>query len=291
MTSSERRASPGGGFWLTVAALAFGGACTGEIDNIGDPSAGSLVVGDQDDSPSSSNGDIGSVAQAVTAGLPLCGSCSRNNHSQCGGPADLCLTNTATGDSFCGRDCRSAGCPSGYRCFTIGRYAQCAPPTGVCPDTAPAPAPAPAPTPAPAPPPSGSCGSSLERGVVDLANDARGSGLPELVCDTPLQRAARLHSEDMCRTRNLSHTGSDGSTVRQRILRAGGRGCAWGENLTMGTFTRADTPEKAHRAWMNSTGHRRNILNRTFQRIGVGHARCGNSDYWTQVFTDGGSCR
>jgi len=57
-----------------------------------------------------------------------------------------------------------------------------------------------------------------------------------------------------------------------------------GENIARGQ----PTPEDVHRSWMNSTGHRRNILDRDYGRIGVGYVACDGPrrHYWTQVFAD-----
>ena len=57
---------------------------------------------------------------------------------------------------------------------------------------------------------------------------------------------------------------------------------AAGENIAAGQ----PTASSVHQAWMNSSGHRANILNGSFARIGVGHAACGGSPRWTQNFAD-----
>ena len=46
------------------------------------------------------------------------------------------------------------------------------------------------------------------------------------------------------------------------------------------------TPESVHLAWMNSSGHRSNILGASYGRIGIGYVACGGRPYWTQDFTD-----
>jgi uncharacterized protein YkwD len=76
----------------------------------------------------------------------------------------------------------------------------------------------------------------------------------------------------------MSHTGSDGSSPGDRITRAGYTWSAYGENVAYGYAT----PEQVMNGWMNSPGHRANILNCSFKEIGVGLAQPGS--YWTQDF-------
>jgi uncharacterized protein YkwD len=84
----------------------------------------------------------------------------------------------------------------------------------------------------------------------------------------------------MATNRNLSHQGSDGSTMRSRIDDTGYDWMAIGENVAMGQTS----PEAVMQSWMNSAGHRRNILNPDFQELGVGYAEGGGRPYWVQVF-------
>jgi uncharacterized protein YkwD len=80
----------------------------------------------------------------------------------------------------------------------------------------------------------------------------------------------------------FSHTAPDGSTFVDRAVAAGyPRNEAGGENIAMGYRTAADVMD----GWMDSEGHRANILNCDFAAIGVGLARdSGGTPYWTQVF-------
>ena len=127
------------------------------------------------------------------------------------------------------------------------------------------------------------CGEPLEAGNFALVNQARAqAGAGALSCDDAATRAARAHSQDMCDRGYFDHTGLDGSDTGDRLNRQSARYNAWGENIAMGTATAADT----HDLWMNSPGHRRNILDNTFGRLGVGHAPCAGQHYWTQVFMD-----
>lgn len=116
-------------------------------------------------------------------------------------------------------------------------------------------------------------------------NAARSSGVacddkvmppaPRLGVDALLVQAARLHSEDMLATNDLSHTGSDGSNPGQRIRRAGYQPATWGENAARGQRT----VEQVVGSWLRSPGHCRNLMNPAFTEMGG--ARAGN--FWTLV--------
>lgn len=103
----------------------------------------------------------------------------------------------------------------------------------------------------------------------------------------PLNLAAQNHSQDQANTQTMSHTGSDGSTLSVRVARAGYAG--WtriAENVAWG---QADVVSVMD-AWMNSPGHRANILG-PVTAIGVGRATSSTGRiYWTQVFGTNGSC-
>ena len=121
--------------------------------------------------------------------------------------------------------------------------------------------------------------------VVDLTNQERAKqGLPPLTVDPSLCSSAQAHSQDMASKNYFSHTGSDGSDVGQRIAAAGYSPIyAYGENIAAGQ----STPEEVVNAWMNSEGHRANILSPYYTHIGVGYAYSGGStykSYWTQDF-------
>jgi uncharacterized protein YkwD len=116
-------------------------------------------------------------------------------------------------------------------------------------------------------------------GVVRLVNKERGkAGCSPVTVNAKLTKAAQAHSEDMAEHRNMSHTGSDGSSPDDRITRAGYRWSSYGENVAYGYAT----PEKVMAGWMSSPGHKRNILDCSFKEIGIGLAQPG--DYWTQDF-------
>jgi len=130
--------------------------------------------------------------------------------------------------------------------------------------------------------------NEFELEVFRLTNIERvNNGLPALIWHDTLAFAARAHSEDLMLNNITGHTGSDGSNVGQRIERAGITNLrTWAENCAYG-YT---TPEAVVAGWMNSDGHRANILNAIVTHLGVGYiqrpqgasARYGT--YWTQKF-------
>lgn len=101
-----------------------------------------------------------------------------------------------------------------------------------------------------------------------------------LLLSPQLTVAAQRHSQDMATSRRMSHTGSDGSTMRSRIDDTQYRWSTIGENVAMGQPNAAAVMA----AWMNSPGHRQNILNPAFTELGIGYATAAGRPYWTQVF-------
>ncbi|OEJ30488.1 CAP domain-containing protein [Streptomyces subrutilus] len=115
--------------------------------------------------------------------------------------------------------------------------------------------------------------------VVALVNKERAkAGCSALTVNAKLTAAALNHSKDMAAHSNMSHTGSDGSDPGGRITRAGYAWTTYGENVAYGY----STPAQVMTGWMNSPGHRQNILNCAFKEIGVGLAQ--PNSYWTQSF-------
>jgi uncharacterized protein YkwD len=134
------------------------------------------------------------------------------------------------------------------------------------------------------------CGDSPVQQVVDLVNAERSAvGVAALAVDTRLAAAAQAHSEDQAQTLTMSHTGSDGSTLSDRVSAAGYPWSTIGENVAAGQAT----AQAVVAAWMGSSGHRANILNPSFVHLGVGvaYATGGYGIYWTLDFgrsRDGG---
>jgi uncharacterized protein YkwD len=133
--------------------------------------------------------------------------------------------------------------------------------------------------------------SDFEREVLKYTNIEREKhGLHPLKWHDALANAARAHSQDMLENNFIGHVGSDGSTVQERIRRQGIQGFNnFGENCALGT-TRVHTPESLVQGWMNSPGHRRNILDPQWEYLGVGIARgtnefTQNSSHYVQPAT------
>ncbi|MCA1217571.1 CAP domain-containing protein [Streptomyces sp. 8L] len=107
------------------------------------------------------------------------------------------------------------------------------------------------------------------------------AGLGPLAPDPLLARAAQDHSADMAARDFYSHTDPDGREPWDRARAAGARHRGVGENIACGQRSAAEVVE----GWMNSPGHRANILRPSFTHLGVGYAtgsRAGT--YWTQLF-------
>ncbi len=119
-----------------------------------------------------------------------------------------------------------------------------------------------------------------EQAVVDIVNQERESrGRDPLHVNYQLQVAAWLHNEHMVATGCFSHTGCGNGGPGDRIRESGYKGGTWGENIAKGQRT----PSAVMEAWMNSSGHRANILNANFVDIGVAYNPSGPT--WTQVFS------
>jgi uncharacterized YkwD family protein len=121
--------------------------------------------------------------------------------------------------------------------------------------------------------------SAYEQQVVTLTNQERAKyGLPDLKVDEQLSKVARAKSIDMSKNNYFSHTSPTYGSPFNMMSQFGVDYRTAGENIAMGQRS----PEEVVNAWMNSEGHRKNILNESFTHIGVGHVEDGN--YWTQQF-------
>jgi uncharacterized protein YkwD len=127
----------------------------------------------------------------------------------------------------------------------------------------------------------GVCGSEMESEEFRLTNQARAEyGLAAFECDLELAEVARDHSEDMALRGYFSHTNPEGERPWDRMSRAGISFRSAGENIAYG-YSSAGA---VHNGWMNSSGHRANILSSNYTHIGVGLYDNGGTLYWTQVF-------
>jgi uncharacterized YkwD family protein len=121
--------------------------------------------------------------------------------------------------------------------------------------------------------------SAYEQKVVDLTNQERAkNGLPALKVDLTLSKMAHEKSRDMSANGYFSHTSPTYGSPFDMMKKYGITYRYAGENIAMGQRT----PEEVVKAWMNSEGHRKNILSANFNYIGVGYVSQGN--YWTQEF-------
>ncbi len=113
------------------------------------------------------------------------------------------------------------------------------------------------------------------------------SGLPPLAIHSLLNLAAQNHVTDMIANHNYSHTGIDGSNVRQRVQRTGYAASTWvSEN-----WVSVSDPAMAIQWWMNSYVHRNNILNTNWHEVGIGAGhQASNGQYiFVAVFAAGES--
>ena len=130
-----------------------------------------------------------------------------------------------------------------------------------------------------------SSGTGFAAEVLDLANAERAkAGCGPLTLNSKLNTSAQLHSTDMATNNYFSHESQDGRSPFDRIKAAGYSFGAAAENIAAGGTTAAGAMDQ----WMNSAGHKANILNCTYVDLGVGYAKGGgNADYagyWTQNF-------
>lgn len=122
--------------------------------------------------------------------------------------------------------------------------------------------------------------TSFAAQVVKLVNEERKkAGLSELTVDLKVQSAANVRAKEI--VSSFSHTRPDGRQFSTALTEAGASFRGSGENIAWGQ----KTPEAVMQAWMNSSGHRANILNARYTSIGVGYYVVNGTPYWTQLFT------
>ena len=124
--------------------------------------------------------------------------------------------------------------------------------------------------------------------VLNLVNAQRQqNSCGPLAANAKLQNAAQKHAVDMAVQDYFEHTGKNGSTPGDRITAEGYAFSTWAENIAAGS----STPQAVMDSWMNSPGHRANILNCNLTEIGIGYYYLANdtgtvnwNHYWVQVF-------
>lgn len=158
------------------------------------------------------------------------------------------------------------------------------PPPAAPPTTAASPAQAAAPEKPTALAPKSSGGGKVGRyvdQVVALANTEREkAGCAPLRSEGRLGESAQAHADDMADRDYYDHNTPEGKDAGDRITAAGYPWSSWAENIHRGP----KTPARAMEDWMNSGGHRRNILNCSFKDIGVGVTLTANGPWWVQNF-------
>lgn len=121
--------------------------------------------------------------------------------------------------------------------------------------------------------------NEFEQQVVDLTNQERAkNGLSALKVDTTLSKVAREKSRDMSANNYFDHNSPTYGSPFDMMKQYGVDYRSAGENIAMGQRS----PQEVVDGWMNSPGHRANILNESYTHIGVGYISNGN--YWTQEF-------
>ena len=123
---------------------------------------------------------------------------------------------------------------------------------------------------------------TLENEVIKLVNAERSKrGLQTLTANWEVSRVARYKSQDMAKKGYFSHTSPTYGSPFAMMESFGIKYSAAGENIAKGQRT----PQEVMNAWMNSAGHRSNILSPSYTQIGVGVAKdSAGRYYWTQMF-------
>lgn len=123
--------------------------------------------------------------------------------------------------------------------------------------------------------------SSAAQAVLSQVNAARAqNGLSALTLDANMNRAANVRAAELAQS--FSHTRPNGSRGLTALSEAGVSYRAAGENIAAGQ----QTAQAVVSAWMNSSGHRANILSAKFSRMGVGQVTISGRTYWVQLFAD-----
>ena len=129
--------------------------------------------------------------------------------------------------------------------------------------------------------------AAVETAIYNKVNEERAkAGVPALTYNTVMQKYARIKSQDMGDKKYFSHEDLNGNLITTQMKKDGVSYNAWGENIAyIGGNVSADAlAEQFMTNWMNSSGHRANILSTNFSSIGVGVYKIGNKVYATQEF-------
>ncbi|WP_243112497.1 MULTISPECIES: CAP domain-containing protein [Acutalibacteraceae] len=248
-------------------------------------------------SAAASSNSAAATASQKSNGSTSSGSCSQNTYcasnSACESTKGNCTQNSCvpgTYQYYCTSNSNCSNSVNSYLNDMISRL------TGkTCPSSGSASSSPASTSSKPSSKPSGSSSSSASSGsaatgtyadfqnqVVQLVNQERTSrGLSALSVDTALTKTATLKSQDMAKLGYFDHTSPTYGSPFDMMKQFGISYRTAGENIAMGQTS----PQQVMTGWMNSEGHRANILNSSYTKIGVGIAQNSNGQYyWTQQF-------
>ena len=121
----------------------------------------------------------------------------------------------------------------------------------------------------------------FEYEVLELANEERkAQGLEPLEFSVEVSEVARAKSHDMADSNYFDHQSPNYGSPFEMMQTFGVDYRAAGENIAMGQRS----PEEVMNGWMNSEGHRKNIMHDQFTHLGVGYVEKNGTTYWTQMF-------
>ena len=149
------------------------------------------------------------------------------------------------------------------------------------PEPTPQPEAKPQPKPTPMPEPAPSADVAVQNALIEINAIRTSNGLQPLAFETDLTKAARYHADDMAAKNYFSHTSADGTSFAARVKSFGYDGFTYGENIAKGYGNWS----KAIDGWMNSPGHRANLLKANYNETGLGE----DDRYYVHEF--GGSNR
>lgn len=129
--------------------------------------------------------------------------------------------------------------------------------------------------------------AQVEQAIFNKVNEERAkAGVAPLTYNTTMEKYARIKSQDMGDNNYFSHEDLNGNLITTQMKKDGVSYKAWGENIAYigGNISADALAERFMTNWMNSSGHRENILSTNFSSIGVGVYKIGNKVYATQEF-------
>lgn len=217
------------------------------------------------------------AAQAVSQAAKSC-----TQGSNCTNVQILCPALTGSGQ------CSGSNCYQNILCYLTGKgCGQSSAPVSSAPATSSKPSVASKPpvtssAPASSAPAASGSYSSFQNQVVQLVNQERTSrGLKALAVDSALTKTATLKSQDMAKLGYFDHNSPTYGSPFDMMKQFGITYRAAGENIAYGQTS----PAQVMQGWMNSEGHRANILSTSYTKIGVGIAQnAAGRYYWTQQF-------